>query len=135
VRNSRPIFFWTTLIHKLHHRKRSFKLLYLLLLFSKSCQSKQQIEMRKFAQNWSPRGQFFNTCEGANFAHRHQLERRQHCCVGANSPRRRKLSFKKLPSAFHNAIGLALEAAILGLAPVTKLDSRKFKLGGMKLHS
>jgi hypothetical protein len=50
------------------------------------------------------RGQFFKTSVGANsrvganFARRCQLENRRHCCVGANSPHRRKLCFKKLAS-------------------------------------
>jgi hypothetical protein len=43
-------------------------------------------------------GQFFKMRVGANFACRRQLEHTHHCCVGANSPRRRKLAFKKLSS-------------------------------------
>jgi hypothetical protein len=60
-----------------------------LVNFSRHCSTVTQ---------WLPRGQFFKTRIGANFARRRQLERRLHCCVGANLPRGCRLTFKKLAS-------------------------------------
>jgi hypothetical protein len=69
-----------------------------LTLFAPTREVGAYASLKKLASVYGPRGQFFKSCIDANFVPRRQLERRCHCCIGANSPCRRKLAFKKLTS-------------------------------------